>query len=218
MPVGAEAEPGWYVYGIVPEDVELAGDAGGVGEPPGRVRLVRHGEIAALVSEIDQAEPLRRPRDLHAHRDLLDATAAEVPVLPIRFGSVVADRSAVVSELLAPHHDEFAEALSELDGQAEYVIEARGHPDHDGVADMIVDEIGGYCAATRVLSPARGHRDDGSGADGADVAVLMTVAGQPDLEAALDNLARDWDQHADLRLCGPMAPYDFVAPLTDDQE
>jgi hypothetical protein len=216
VPVGAEAEPGWYVYGIVPVDVELAEDAGGVGEPPGRVRLVRHGEIAALVSEVDPEQPLRRPRDLIAHRDLLDATAAEVPVLPVRFGSVLADRSAVISELLAPHHDELAEALSELDGQAEYVIEARGHTNHGTVADMIVEEVGGYCAATRVLSPAPEDGDDGSGT-GTAVAVLMPVAKQPDLEAALDNLARDWDGRAGLWLRGPVAAYDFLAPLTEEE-
>ncbi|MFD0885570.1 GvpL/GvpF family gas vesicle protein, partial [Streptosporangium algeriense] len=41
-----------YVYGIVPGDTEVDADARGVGDPPGRVRLVRHGEIAALTSEV----------------------------------------------------------------------------------------------------------------------------------------------------------------------
>lgn len=210
------ADSACYVYGIVPEDVELAADAGGVGDPPGRVRLIRHGEIAALVSDIEEAGALQRSRDLQAHRDLLDATAAEVPVLPVRFGSVLKDDSAVVDELLAPHHDEFADALSELDGQAEYVIEARGRPGHDAVADTIVEEVGGYCTDTRVLDPARGETGDGSGADGAEVAVLLPVAKQQDLEESLERMTRDWEGRPGLRLHGPIAAYDFVAPLTEE--
>lgn len=43
---------GTYIYGLVPADVEVSEDVLGVGDPPGEVRLVRHGEIAALVSEV----------------------------------------------------------------------------------------------------------------------------------------------------------------------
>ncbi|MEV1143459.1 GvpL/GvpF family gas vesicle protein, partial [Micromonospora sp. NPDC049799] len=45
-------ETGLFVYGIVPSDVEPTPDAPGVGDPPGEVTAVRHGELAALVSEV----------------------------------------------------------------------------------------------------------------------------------------------------------------------
>ena len=35
------------------------------------------------------------------------------------------DTEAVVKELLAPHHDEFAAALEELEGHAEYIVNGR---------------------------------------------------------------------------------------------
>jgi hypothetical protein len=121
----ASTGPGWYVYGIVPEDVEPADDVTGVGNPPARVDVVRHGGIAALVSEIDTAKPLGRPEDLLAHQRLLDAAVTEAPVLPLRFGAVLSSRQAVLDELLAPHHDEFAGTLRKLEGRAEFVVKGR---------------------------------------------------------------------------------------------
>lgn len=114
-----------YVYGLVPADVEPEPGARGLGDPPAAVTLVRHGDIAALVSEIDPTQPLGRPEDLLAHEDLLDATATEVPVLPLRFGAVMTDLDAVEQELLAAHHDAFRAALDALEGRVEYAVKAR---------------------------------------------------------------------------------------------
>jgi hypothetical protein len=114
-----------YVYGLVPADVEPAPDARGLGDPPATVTLVRQGDIAALVSEIDPTQPLGRPEDLLAHEELLDATVTEVPVLPLRFGAVMSDVDAVAEELLAAHHDAFRDALDALEGRVEYAVKAR---------------------------------------------------------------------------------------------
>ena len=114
-----------YVYGILPGDVEVDPQARGVGDPPGRVRLVRYRDLAALVSEVDRSAPLGRPQDLRAHAELLDASAAEVPVLPLRFGAVMPSEDAVARELLQERYDEFADALRELDGHVQYVIKGR---------------------------------------------------------------------------------------------
>lgn len=114
-----------YVYGIIPADTEVESGAKGVGDPPGEVRLVRHRDLAAMVSDINLDKPLGRPEDLMAHEELLDGAAADVPVLPLRFGAVVTDDSGVRDELLDAHHDEFAEALKQLEGRAEYVVKGR---------------------------------------------------------------------------------------------
>src|SRR5688500_16750044 len=90
-----EHRVGYYIYGIVPSDVEVDPSARGIGDPPIQVQAIRRGEIAALVSEIDIDSPIGRPQDLLAHESLLDATAAEVPVLPVRFGAVVGSLDAV---------------------------------------------------------------------------------------------------------------------------
>ena len=122
---GSQPETGIYVYGILPADIELTSEMPGVGDPAGQVRVVRSDGLAALVSEVDVAQPLGSPQDLAAHQQIVDATAAAVPVLPARFGSVLANEEAVAEELLAANHDEFDDALKELEGRAQYVVKGR---------------------------------------------------------------------------------------------
>jgi hypothetical protein len=241
---------GWYIYGIVPGDVEMNDDAQGVGDPPGKVDVVRHGDIAALVSEVDTSKPLGRPEDLMAHEQLLDSASVEAPILPLRFGAVVANREAVIEELLAPNHDGFAKALSELEGSAEYVVHGRyveekiltevlsesadaaqllediravGNEDatrdeqirlgeyisnaitakREADTRTLSDAIASHCIATSVREPA--HE-----LDAVNVALLIKTAEQAGLEKAVEKLARDWTDRVNVRLLGPMAPYDFV--------
>jgi hypothetical protein len=114
-----------YVYGIVPADVETDPEARGLGDPPSEITLVPCGEIAALVSVIRTDQALGEPQDFRVHQSLLDAAAAEAPVLPFRFGSVMADPESVVEQLLEPYHDEFAGVLRDLDGRVEYLVKGR---------------------------------------------------------------------------------------------
>jgi hypothetical protein len=118
-----ERESAVYVYGVVPGDVEVTADARGIGDR--EVRLVRCGDVGALISEIDVGNAIGRPEDLRAHEGLLDAIVVEAPVLPFRFGAVMASESAVGDELLGPNLDEFAAALGELEGRFEYVVRGR---------------------------------------------------------------------------------------------
>ncbi len=114
-----------YVYGIVPADVDRTGDVRGVGDPPARVQLVRHGGLGALVSAVDLPGRLGTPEDLQAHAQILDATAVEVPVLPLQFGTVMATEEAVAGELLAVYQEAFAAALKQFEGRAQYVVKGR---------------------------------------------------------------------------------------------
>jgi len=120
-----EPSKGWYVYGIVESDVQVLPDSHGIGDPPAPIELVPSGDIAALVSPIEVDRALGTEDDLFAHKEILDATATDMPVLPMRFGAVLGSRDAVVSELLEPHHDEFADALRELTDETQYVLRAR---------------------------------------------------------------------------------------------
>jgi Gas vesicle synthesis protein GvpL/GvpF/Lsr2 len=106
---------GILVYGILPDDIEVADDMPGIGERPGPLRIVRSDGLAALISVVGPPGRLGTPDDLRAYREILDGTATEVPVLPLRFGTVLASVDAVADELLAAHHDEFAGALAELE-------------------------------------------------------------------------------------------------------
>jgi len=114
-----------YIYGVLPADVEVDPEATGVGEPPTPVGLLTHGRIAALVGEISPGVRLGTPQDFAAHARILDEAAAEVPVLPLRFGAVMTDRDAVVEEFLAPYEQRFSELLRTLEGRRQLVVKGR---------------------------------------------------------------------------------------------
>lgn len=243
---------GVYVYGVVPADVETDPEARGVGGESAHVNVVRHGQIAALVTELDLDQPLGTLEDLLAHEQLLDATAAVAPVLPARFGAVLADRRVTVEEFLAPCHDEFSAALRELEGKAEYVVKARyveGTVLRDVVAsDPTLQRLRAKIrdkpeATTRNERIALGEavnnaidarrqgdsrrvadtvapssagvvvRDATGELDAANVAVLAEISREAELLQALGDLAQEWAGQVEVRLLGPLAPYDFVTEL-----
>ncbi|MEV5438609.1 GvpL/GvpF family gas vesicle protein [Streptomyces sp. NPDC052682] len=112
-----------YVYGIIrASHPSLPEDLGGIGAPPRPVRVLRQGELAALVSDApDQMRPKRR--DLLAHQQVLAEAGAGGVVLPMRFGSAAADDDTVTA-VLAERAEHFLERLRALDGTAEYNIKA----------------------------------------------------------------------------------------------
>jgi hypothetical protein len=209
---GPRRDKGIYVYGILPADVQMAAQTPGVGEPPGLLRVVRRGGLAALISEVDASGRLGSPDDLRAHGEILDATAAAVPVVPLRFGEVLASEDAVAEELLAAHHDRFAAALDELEGRAEFVIQGRYLKDtvaagREQDTRTLAQAMDGHCVASVVRQPA----DE---LDAIHVAFLVEAGQQNDIERVVENLARDWEGRIEVQLLGPMAAYDFTAAPT----
>ncbi|WP_328814163.1 GvpL/GvpF family gas vesicle protein [Nonomuraea cypriaca] len=242
-----------YVYGVVPADLKAAPEDRGLGDPAGEVQLVRHGEIAALISDVDVDQPLGQPGDYLAHERLLDATAAQAPVLPFRFGAVMSDPDAIVEELLKPYHDEFRAALDELKGQAEYILRGR-YVEQAVIAEVLGENrevarlreairnrpedatrnerirIGEIIAASievkrdadtnLVLDLLSGHftsaviREPTHERDAVHVALLARTGEQQELERVANELAERWTGRVDLRLFGPLAPYDFVTAQT----
>jgi hypothetical protein len=247
--IGSRPEAGIYVYGIVPADVELADEMPGVGDPPGQIRVIRSDGLAALVSEVDLSRQLGSPEDLMAHKDILDASAAELPVLPLRFGAVLASEDAVAEDLLDANHDEFADAIDELDGRVQFVVKGRYVEDailgevlsENKQAARLAEKIRGQNSDatrdariqlgelindavtakreedTRALGQAmEGHcaasvvREPTHELDAVHVAFLVDADEASEMEAAIEDLARDWDRRVEMRLLGPMAAYDFV--------
>ncbi|MEU6451183.1 GvpL/GvpF family gas vesicle protein [Streptomyces sp. NPDC046979] len=112
-----------YVYGITAAThPALPEGAGGVGDPPRGIRILKQGGLAAVVS--DAPEGLRpKRRELLAHQTVLSEVGAEGCVLPMRFGSVAPDDSAVTG-VLAERAEHYEERLRALDGRVEYNIKA----------------------------------------------------------------------------------------------
>jgi len=210
---------GIYVYGILPADIEVAGGIPGVGKHPGLLRDVRCDGLAALISEVDSPGRLGSPDDVQTHREILDATAAEVPVLPLRFGMVLASEDAVAKDLLAAHHDEFTAALDQLEGRTEFQVKGRYVKDavRDEAVETMRDEdtralrqaMEGLCVASVALEPADER-------DAVHVAFLVAADQEPEVERVTEDLAREWEGRLDVELLGPMAAYDFAGTAGQD--
>jgi hypothetical protein len=258
----AEDLPACYVYGVVPgdrTDDAVVEDLRPVGDPEARVGFVRHGGLAALVSEVATGKAIGAPDDLRAHAQVLDAmAAADSPVLPFRFGTVLRDADSVVDELLAGGHEDFSQALERLRDKAQFTLRAQYV--RDAVLHEVLDEQeearrlreelaglpepAGYEQRIRlgelVVSAIEGKRQtdfqelerrleplalamvsaEPSAAEGlATVSFLIEDRQREAFEKAVDELAEHWRGRAEMRLLGPLAPYDFASDaLSADKE
>lgn len=127
-----------YVYGITTRShPALPEGLDGVGDPPRPVRVLKEGELAAVVS--DAPEDLRpKRRELLAHQNVLAETGATGCVLPMRFGSVAPDDSKV-TEILAERASHYEERLRALDGKVEYNLKA-SHVEEEVLRQVLADD------------------------------------------------------------------------------
>lgn len=224
------------VYGIVPAGLEPRLD--GVGDPPAPVRTVRHGAVAALVSEVAE-RPLGTADDLRAYVGVVDGAAAAGPVIPVRFGAALPDRDAVEHTLLAPHEEQLRATLDDLTGHAEYLLHGRYRTDRvraeiaagepavreaaDGepspgapgatLAALAAMRRTDTDAALAVLHPRAEQiavRQLTAESDAVDIAVLLRRDRHDALIEAARGLAGQWEDRVELTLAGPLAPWDFV--------
>ncbi|MFD0311591.1 GvpL/GvpF family gas vesicle protein [Streptomyces sp. NPDC127119] len=126
-----------YVYGITSSSLpSLPDGTAGVGEPALPVRVIKEGDLAAVVS--DAPEGLRpKRRDLLAHQNVLAEAGTGGPVLPMRFGSVSTDDAAVAG-VLAERAEHFKERLDVLAGKVEYNVKATH--DEEAVLHRVMSE------------------------------------------------------------------------------
>ncbi|WP_036961680.1 GvpL/GvpF family gas vesicle protein [Promicromonospora kroppenstedtii] len=122
-----------YLYGLVLPTTDVPDDVDGLGA--GGVRLVGLGQIAALTSEIPEAEVIGMPAEVRAYTAVLDGVAAEHPVLPLKFGTAVLDEGAVDDAFPAERRASLAAALRRLDGLAQFTLQVRY------VTDTVLTEL-----------------------------------------------------------------------------
>ncbi|MEU9896261.1 GvpL/GvpF family gas vesicle protein [Streptomyces phaeochromogenes] len=146
-----------YVYGITTSShPSLPDGMEGVGEPARQVRIIKEGDLAAVVS--DAPEGLRpKRRDLLAHQNVLAETGAAAAVLPMRFGSLSPDDAAVAG-VLAERADHFKERLEALSGKVEYNVKATH--DEEAVLHRVMSEHPDVRALTEANRKAGGGSYD----------------------------------------------------------
>jgi hypothetical protein len=120
---------GWYVYGVAEQRSGLETIA----------RVVPHGRLAAVVTEVPLAEygetALRErlndrawlEEKARAHEDVLQAVFAVAPVVPLRFGTIY-DELADVERLLDARAASFEEALDRVRDRVELGVKAWADP------------------------------------------------------------------------------------------
>ena len=102
----------------------------GVGDPPAPVRLVHDGVLAGVVSNTahvagdDDEAPARSRaralrRDMLAHSQVLNRLLPLTTLQPVRFGVILPDETAVVSDILRPGRDLLLSQIRRVDGAVE---------------------------------------------------------------------------------------------------
>lgn len=123
MSVDIDTDSDKYLYGIVLADTRLSEGTGGV--QASQLHAVGSGRVAAVVSDLVETDVLGTPDDLKAHIAVLDGIAAERPVLPLAFGTVIPADADIAGEVLAPREAEYVEALEGLSGLSQYTLLVR---------------------------------------------------------------------------------------------
>jgi hypothetical protein len=125
--IEAPAATAWYVYGVAEADPALERLEG--------VRLVRHGELAAVVREVplDEYDEAVLPerlndrewleRNARAHEEILQAAATVSAVVPLRFGTIYRSLDQV-DQMLAEREVELAATLDRVRGHVELGVKA----------------------------------------------------------------------------------------------
>ena len=210
---GMRQVKGIYVYGVLPADIEVAGETQGVGERPGPLGIVYSDGLAALISEVDLHGRLGSPEDLRTYRGILDSIAIEVPVVPLRFGTVFAGEGLVADELLGPRHDEFVTALEQLEGRAQFLI--TGRYVEGALTARREEDTRALQQAMEAISVDSVVREPAHEREAVHIAFLVDVDQEREVERVIEDLARAWEGRIDVRLLGPMAAYDFARTDSD---
>ncbi|MGW0861868.1 MULTISPECIES: GvpL/GvpF family gas vesicle protein [Streptomyces] len=180
-----------YVYGIAADShPALPEGMGGVGDPPRQVRILREGDLAAIVS--DAPEGLRpKRRDLLAHQNVLSEAGAAGCVLPMRFGSVAPDENSITG-VLAERAEHYKERLRALEGRVEYNLKA------NHVEEAVLHQVMAQDPDIRGLAEANRQSGGGSYDDKIRLGELVAAAVKgreaddaAALRGALDSAAAD---------------------------
>jgi hypothetical protein len=126
-----------YVYAITkaahPLDLD---DVKGVGEEPAALRAVSGSGLSAVVSEAPEVLSVSR-RDVEAHHEVQEQLWTDGAILPLGFGFVAEDESAVEA-LLQERAEAYSRRLDELAGRAEFNV--KGVADEDTLLRAILEE------------------------------------------------------------------------------
>ncbi len=171
------------LFGVVP--APTPSHARGLDDPT--VRFVARDEVAAAVRPAPAVRGRPGRTELLDHHAVLDALAARGPVVPVRFGTVLPGRDALV-ELLAELHDQLAATLRHLAGRRQFNLRA-SYVEESVLRDLVMTqpEVAALRQRTKDLPEAASYADRMR--LGELVAGAVEVRAAADAQALLDDLA-----------------------------
>jgi hypothetical protein len=115
-----------YLYAVIPTGQKGVFDVAGMGDDDDQVRTIAHDGIAAVVgaSPLADYRGLKRDRAaryLVAHQRVVEAVMREYPVLPVKFGTVLADETKV-QRFLAQYEPLLRTTLRDLAQQVQMEV------------------------------------------------------------------------------------------------
>jgi Gas vesicle synthesis protein GvpL/GvpF len=122
-----------YVYGVLSASDAAALPVAGV--KGSSVRTVAHGELAALVSDLDGGA-LTAAREVRAHWRVLEEASKDATVLPVRFGTVMESDRAVCAGLLELNAETLSGLLRDLAGRVQ--LSVKGDYDEEALLREVV--------------------------------------------------------------------------------
>lgn len=149
-------EIGCYVYAVAGSGFSVP--EGLTGVDGATVRSVGYGDVVAVVADVAVNRPPGRRAELVAHSEVVDKVAASAAVVPVRFGSLMADETSVVEDLLQPGHDAFVDQLEQLRARAQFNLRA-SYRDDVALAEVVQadPEIADLRRRTRDLPADEGY-------------------------------------------------------------
>lgn len=128
---------GTWVYGVVPAGAALQELERRSDHLP-KVWIVESGDLGAIVGKMPENEERATRDQALAHARVLEAAAADAPVVPFRFGTIADGSDEVVAtELLEAEHDELMNLLQKVEGCVQMTLKV--DYDEDAVLREIVE-------------------------------------------------------------------------------
>jgi Gas vesicle synthesis protein GvpL/GvpF len=230
-----------YVYGVGRATAAAPSCRGLAGAP---VDLVRHGELAAIVSSIPSTTVRARRQDLMRHSDVLQAAFDRDTVVPMRFGTLFPSGDDLVAGLLAPRHDALVGLLERFGGLAELTVRAffleqpvlaeivredrevarlRGGPDRLRLGEAVAAALAAKRdrEADRIVSRLVRHARDvvveerHAELEVMRAAFLVERAAIEKFDVAMNEIALERDGVVRFKYTGPLPPHHFVEDRWD---
>jgi hypothetical protein len=128
--------------------------------------------------------------------------------------------SAILNEILS-EDSEAARLREQISGQdADATREERirlGEIISNAVAAKREQDTQELLSAMEEHAVASVVRDPTDELEAVNIAFLVEEDKAEDLDQEIEDLGADWDGRVELRVLGPMAPYDFVGPAQEDR-